>query len=466
VEVGTRELTFFDHVIIIIGAGITGLAAAYELTRRRAPFTVLDAARRSGGLVHTERSGGFTIDAGADSLLVQKPAAIQLCQELGLGPRLMRSVSPRTAFVLRRGRLHALPSPSVLGLPTALTAIARYDLLSWMARARLALEPLVPSRKHADESVASFFRRRFGSSTVDLIAEPLLGGIHAGDIERLSMPSLFPRLVEAERRPARVLHTLARNHQPAPDGLFRALRGGMSEMVTALESALPPGALRLDAAVTRVERTSSGWTVEAGGVRTGATAVIVAAPAHAAAAFLQPVDAAVAQICATVPYVSTASVALGFRRTDILHPLAGSGFVVVRRDNDVRITACTWVSSKWEDRAPDGHVLLRTFLGGAHDPGAVDTSDEALIDASVRDVAAVLKITAPPVFSRVYRWPNAGAQHNVGHRARMAGLAERLKSLPGLFVAGSGFDSIGIPDCVANGRRAAAAAADYATIRI
>ncbi len=166
-------------------------------------------------------------------------------------------------------------------------------------------------------------------------------------------------------------------------------------------------------------------------------------------------------MCASVPYVSTASVALGFRRADVAHPLAGSGFVVARRANVLRITACTWVSSKWEDRAPAGHVLIRAFLGGAHDPDVVDEPDDALIGMALRDLAPVLGLGGAPVLARAYRWRHAGAQHHVGHRARMAALAGRLRALPGLFVAGSGFASIGIPDCVADGRSAATSAADY-----
>jgi oxygen-dependent protoporphyrinogen oxidase len=165
-----------------------------------------------------------------------------------------------------------------------------------------------------------------------------------------------------------------------------------------------------------------------------------------------------------VPYVSTASVALGWARADIPHPLEGSGFVVARRHNAMRITACTWVSSKWEERAPPRHALLRAFLGGSHDPAAATLGDDELIAAAVRDVSSALGIRTSPVLARVYRWRDAGAQHNVGHRARMAGLGARLRALPGLFVAGSGFDSIGIPDCVAQGRRAAAEAADYVRI--
>lgn len=446
-------------MIIIIGAGITGLAAAYELTQRHVPCVVLEAAARPGGLIQTERVEGFTIEGGADSLLIQKPAALKLCEELGLASRLMPTRTPRTAFVVRNGRLYPLPSPSVLGIPTSFPALARYALLDWPMRARVAMEPLIPARSYADESVASFFRRRFGPGTVDLIAEPLLGGIHAGNVEELSMPSLFPRFTAAEQQHGSVLRTVS---PLAPgDGLFRALRAGMSELVDTLVSKLPVGSLLLETPAAGLQRRPSGWRVAAGADLFEATGVLIAAPAHVAANLLRTVDESASRLCGTVPYVSTASIALGWQRKDIAHPLAGSGFVVARRHNALRITACTWVSSKWDDRAPEGHALLRAFVGGAHDPLAADLGDAELVDTVLRDVSAVLPITAPPILTRVVRWRNAGAQHNVGHRARMAGLAERLRKLPGLFVAGSGFESIGIPDCIANGRRVAAAAADY-----
>ena len=447
-------------MIVIVGGGITGLAAAFEAARRGVACLVLESSAAPGGLIRTERTGGFTIDAGPDSLLVQKPAAIELCEELGLSGQLMTTRKPRTAFVLRDGRLHALPSPSVLGIPTSLAALARYDLLDWPARLRVALEPLIPEPSADDESVAAFFRRRFGAATVDLIAEPLLGGIHAGDIEQLSMRSVFPRLVDAARRRGGVTRSLS--SAPRSDtGMFRALRGGMADLIAAIVNALPAGAVRTNSPVTRIERAASGWTVTAGGDRIDASAVIVSAPAHAAAALLGPLDAEAARLCNAVPYASTTSVSLGWKRRDVSHPLAGSGFVVARRHNIVRITACTWVSSKWEHRAPDDHVLLRAFAGGTHDPGAVDLDDQALIDMAVRDLTPLLGISAAPMLTRVFRSRNAGAQHLVGHGARIAALAQRIAALPGLFVAGSGFESIGIPDCVANGRRTAGAAADY-----
>jgi len=424
--------------------------------RRGLRPVVLEASSRPGGLIFTEQIDGFTIDAGPDAMLAAKPAALELARALGLDAELQAVRPPGGAFVLRGHTLHPLPRPSVLGIPKTWRALAGYSLLSPAARARLALEPLVPARRdEGDESIGSFFRRRFGRASVDLIAQPLLGGIHAGDIETLSMRSLFPRLLEIERTDGSVLRA-------APSGStgvspFVSLRGGMSTLVHALERALPPGTIRCGAAVDTLERTASGWRVPHAQGR----AVILAVPAHVAARLLAPLDAEAAAVCARVPYVSTVSVALAWPRQAIAHPLTGTGFVVARRHSDVRITACTWVSSKWEDRAPEGAVLLRAFLGGAHDPDVVSMTDEALVAIVRGDLDRVLGITAPPSLARVHRWPHAGAQHTVGHLARVDALERRLARHGGLFVAGSGFRAVGIPDCVADARRVAADVATF-----
>jgi oxygen-dependent protoporphyrinogen oxidase len=448
--------------VAVIGAGITGLAAAFELAERRVPFVVLEAATRAGGLILTAHVDGFTIEAGPDSLLAQKPAGIQLCEELGLGPKLISTTPPRVAFVLHASRLHAIPSPSVLGIPTRWRGIARYDLLPWPARARLAIEPLIrrPASLPPDESIGSFFRRRFGDATVPLIAEPLLGGIHAGDIEALSIRSLFPRLVEAEARRGSVIRAFRKTNALAGgEGLFRSLAGGMGELVTALERRLPPGSLRLGTPATALRRHADGWVVECGRAALRVRGVVLALPAHAAARLLSPIDAEAADVCAAVPYTSTASVALAWPRADVRHDLAGSGFVVAKTPGAPRITACTWVSSKWQGRAPAGHALLRAFIGGTRDPEAASLPDDDLVGTAVRDIAHVLGIATPPLFARVYRWRHAGAQHLVGHLAQLDRLEARLAVLGGLFVAGSGFRAIGIPDCIADGRAAAVAAA-------
>jgi oxygen-dependent protoporphyrinogen oxidase len=236
----------------------------------------------------------------------------------------------------------------------------------------------------------------------------------------------------------------------------------MGDLVAAILARLPPGSVRLNAPAIGLQRGPTSWELSAGGETIRTTAVIIAGPAHVAACLLGSVDPPAASICARVPYASTASVALGFRREHVGHPLRGTGFVVARRHNHLRVTACTWSSSKWESRAPEGYVLLRAFVGGAHDPAAVDLGEDALIEVVLEDLSGVLGITGAPVVTRVFRWRDAAAQHEVGHRTLMAALSERLGNLPGLFVAGSGFEAIGIPDCVAHGRRAAAEAADYA----
>jgi oxygen-dependent protoporphyrinogen oxidase len=447
--------------VVVVGAGITGLTAAYELTRRGVPVAVLEASPRAGGLIRTERADGFTIEAGPDSLLAAKPAGLELVRELGLEADVLRVRTPG-AFVLRGRRLYRLPSPSLFGLPLSWRALAGYDLLPWHARLRLAMEPRVPRRAEAgDESVASFFRRRCGPDTVDLIAQPLLGGIHAGDIEQLSMQSLFPRLVELERRdgrllPKKVTVTIFREKRGQPP--FFSLRGGMGTIVDALLHALPNGCVRFNVPVARVEPVTGGWHLSGEGAgHFSARAVLLAAPAYVTAALLRPIDARAADLCAQVPYVSTASVALAWPRAAVPHPLNGSGFVVARRHSDVRLTAATWVSSKWESRAPDDTVLIRAFLGGAHDPGAVDLTDDELVASVRRDLAVAMGITAAPSLARAFRWPNAGAQHTVGHLQRVEEIEQRLGAIGGLYAAGSGFRSVGIPDCVADARRVAAA---------
>ena len=343
---------------------------------------MLEKSDRSGGLLYTERVQECLIEAGADSMLAQKPAAVQLCEELGLASE-FQGIRRPGAFVLRNGRLYPLPRPSILGLPTTWRGLAGYRLLSPAARIRLAGEPLVPAKRGpGDESVASFFRRRFGSSSVDLIAQPLLGGIHAGDIEQLSMRALFPRLLEAERTGGSVLRAV-RGDRPASGGrpvrrpVRRAAKWNGQPCRGSGAQASDRGDQLDRRAVDRVTHDARGWHVTSGPETFDARAIIFAAPASALASLFAPLDADVARICGDVAYVSTASIALAWPATAIARLLSGTGFVVARRESDVRITACTWVSSKWDGRAPEGTALLRAFVGGAHDPGAVDLDDDS-----------------------------------------------------------------------------------------
>ncbi|MGH9348625.1 MAG: protoporphyrinogen oxidase [Vicinamibacterales bacterium] len=448
--------------VAVVGAGIAGLSAAWELQKRGVTACVLDGAPRAGGVILTERFDGWTIDAGPDAILVQKPAAVSLCRELGIGDRLHPTLAPRTAYVLRDGRLHPLIEGSALGFPIRVAPLVMSSLFSLAAKLRMALEAGVPRRTGVDdESLASFVRRRFGEEAVAYLAEPLLAGIHAGDVDRLSTRALFPRLLEIEQTHGSVIRGFRALHvKPSSQGAFVSLPGGTMELVDALTTALAPGTMRLGWRVLELRR-AHGFAIETSHGIVQARAAILAVPAYAAAGLLRSIDTTLAGLCETIPYASTATVALGYRREQVAHPLQGTGFVVPRVERRP-LLASTWVTSKWPERGPAGHVLLRVFLGGGRDPHRVERSDAELRDTAREELTDILGIAGDPVFEpRVYRWMRQSPQYEVGHLHRVAAIDERLEAAPGLFVAGSGFRAVGIPDCVQDGRAQAARAAAF-----
>jgi oxygen-dependent protoporphyrinogen oxidase len=446
--------------VAIVGAGISGLAAAYELHLRGLSFRVLEKQPRPGGVIVTERFDGFLVDAGPDSLLVQKPAAPELCRELGISDRLVATEPPRTAFVYRGGALHAIPEASILGFPTRFWPLVTSSLFSWSAKLRMARELFSrPRQPEADESIASFVQRHFGREAVDYIAEPLLAGIHAGDVDHLSIRASFPRLVEAEATHGSIIRAFAtRPSKNRSDGVFRSLPGGLGELVDAVISRLPEGSLRCGGLVQRIEPAALTRVYQAEYGVIEARAIVLALPAWATASLVQPFDEDLARMCCGIPYWSTATVFLAYPVAAVAHPLHGTGFVVPRREG-LTITAGTWVSSKWPKRAPEGQVLLRAFLGGARDPQAIERSDAELVAAAERDLGAILHIRARPSLARVYRWHRASPQQEVGHVARMAEIDRRLTQWPSLFITGTGLRGVGIPDCIADGRATARAVA-------
>lgn len=450
------------HDVVIVGGGIAGLAAAWELQKRGMQPLVLEAAPRPGGVIFTDRFDGWTIDAGPDSLLVQKPAAVSLCRELGIADRLHPTLPPRTAYVLRDGRLHPLLEGSAFGFPIRLTPLITSGLFSWSGKLRMTLEAIVPRRNTADdESLASFVRRRFGDEAAQYLAEPLLAGIHAGDVERLSINALFPRLVAVEREHGSIMRGFRALHvKPSPQGAFVSLPGGAMELVETLAASLAPGTIQLSSRASDLRR-AGGFVIDTPRGLVQARTVILAVPAYAAAGLLRSVDTTLAGLCEQIAYASTATVAFGYRREQVRHPLNGSGFVVPRVEQNP-LLASTWVTSKWPGRAPDGHVLLRAFLGGGRDPHRLDRSDTELIDTARDALTELLDISGEPVFPpRLYRWTRQSPQFEVGHLEKVAAIEQRLASTPGLFVTGSGFRAIGIPDCIQDGRDTAARTAEF-----
>ena len=455
--------------VVVVGGGIAGLSAAYEMSRRGLSFVVLERASRAGGVIFSEEFDGYTIDGGPDSLLVQKPDGIALCEEIGLGDRLVPTKPPRLAYIQRDARLHALPAASVLGIPTRIAPFLRTRLFTWPAKLRMGAELFVrPRRDERDESIGAFMTRRFGREAATYLAEPLLAGIHAGDVNRLSIRSLFPRFVEAEKKHGSLLRAFRpRTGTPvSTDGAFRSLPGGLSEMIDALVRKIGESNVRTSTTAARIiSAQPSGLSprehltvATAAGETFDARAIVLATPAFVTSALVRERDEELARLCSEIRYTSTATVVLAFSRDAVAHSLNGSGFVVPRVENS-GILAASWLSSKWPHRAPDDRVLLRTFFGGARDPHALDYSDAELVSRSLTALRPILGIAGEPLFTRVYRWERASAQHEVGHLERMAAIDRALQRHPGLFVTGSGFRGVGIPDCVADGRATAAAVA-------
>jgi oxygen-dependent protoporphyrinogen oxidase len=450
------------HDVVVIGAGISGLAAAWELKQRGLQPLVVEQNGRAGGVIVSERVDGYVIDGGPDSLLVQKPAAVELCRELGLGDRLFSTLPPRTAFVVRGGKLVELPEASFLGLPTRIGPFIQTPLFSLRGKLRMAAELLRPRGRHIDESIGSFMRRRFGREVVDYLAEPLLAGIHAGDVEQLSIRSLFPRLVALEEADGSVLRGLtksAASTTPTTGGAFVSLPTGIAELPEALVKALGPDTIRFNTRVMQVSGASPYKLTLDTDASVYAHRVIVTVPAWSAASIFRSLDVTLAHLCADIPYASSATVAFGLRRDQISHPLSGTGFVVPRVERNA-LMAGTWVSSKWPHRAPEGRALLRGFLGGATDPGILDRSDDALAATAFDELRRLLGISGSPSLTRVFRWPRATPQYIVGHARRVGQIEQRLAALPGLFVTGSGYRGTGIPDCIADARLTAAALVD------
>ena len=452
--------------VVIVGGGIAGLATAYELSRRGISFVVLERSPRAGGVILSEHIDGYTIDGGPDALLVQKPDAIALCEELGLGDRLVPTKPPRLAYIQRAGRLHPLPAASILGIPTRAGPFLRTSLFTWRGKLRMGAELFVPPRKdERDESIGAFMTRRFGREAAIYLAEPLLAGIHAGDVDALSVRALFPRFVEAEKQYGSLLRAFRRRTNPKsqipnPDSAFRSLPGGLSEMVDAIGLRIGEEHIRTGAAVAGVRGPGPYDVRTAAGESFASRAVVLATPAFVTSAIVRERDEALARLCGEIRYTSTATVALAFRRDAVAHPLNGSGFVVPRVE-DSGILAGSWLSSKWPHRAPDDRVLLRTFSGGARDPKALEQSDAELVSRSLAALRPLLGIAGEPLLTRVYRWERTSAQHEVGHLDRLSAIDGALERHPGLFVTGSGFRGVGIPDCVANGRATAAAVAAF-----
>jgi len=466
----------------IIGGGIAGLAAAYELELARkagaaVEYTLFEAREQLGGCLSSEIVDGAVLERGPDSFLTEKPAAAELCCELGLAAELTPSNdAERKTHIVVRNRLVPLPDGLMFLVPTKLIPTALTRLFSFSTKIRMGLELLLPPRPAGqDESVAALVERHFGREAVDRLADPLLSGIFGGDSTRLSARTVLPRMVEMENeygsltRGMLAAHRKMRARAKAAAGngksggahraVFTALRGGMQQLIDAVTARLDASSVRLSTPVTAIEKTPDGWRVEAGGALQRFDAVIMASPAWAAAALLSPVDAVLAEELSGVPYSSSITVNLIYDEDQLGRLPDGFGFLVPVVEGRTML-ACTFVHRKFLGRSPHGKAVLRAFLGGMKNEALQAASDADLVATVRRELSeilgeAVIPQAARPEHTQVSRWSRAMAQYAVGHQERRERIAERVAALPGLRLAGNAYDGIGIPDCIRLGRQAA-----------
>jgi len=474
--------------IAIIGGGIAGMAAAFELEKARTAgnpveYTLFESRERLGGSLSSEIVNGTLIEQGPDSFLTEKPAAADLCRELGLGGELLPSNdAARKTYIVVGNRLVALPDGLMFLVPTKLIPTALTRLFSISTKVRMALELLHPPRPTGlpDEAVADLVRRHFGQEAVDRLADPLLSGIYGGDSAQLSARTVLPGLVKMESEYGSLTRGMLAAHakmrgkakestkkngtaqagaKPAARAIFTSLRGGMQQLINALIARLDPAALRLSTPVSAIERSGDGWVVKAGDKAERYDAVIVSSPAWAAGVMLAPVDAALSEELSAIPYSSSITVNLVYDEGKLGRLPDGFGFLVPAVEGRAMLAA-TFVHRKFLGRTPPGKAVIRAFLGGMKNEALLTETDEALVAMVRRDLNEILgektiSLALEPEYAQVARWRRAMAQYAVGHQDRTARIAARVAALPGLRLAGNAYDGIGIPDCIRLGRLAA-----------
>jgi oxygen-dependent protoporphyrinogen oxidase len=452
---------------VVIGGGISGLAAAYALQKLDANYLLLESSDHLGGKIITYAGDGFLIEGGPDSFLTQKRTALDLCRELGLGDQLIGSnhtATPST-YVLSKGQLHPMPEGMMLMAPTMILPILRSKLISWPGKLRMGMEIFIGrNTTNPDESLGSFVRRRMGSELLDKIAGPLMGGIHAGDPDALSLRSTFPMFTDMEKtHRSLVLGMMKRKKAQAaqaPTGkrpsMFTTLTGGLQQLPDAIAARLNPQRVKLNTRVQSIAADSDQYNIKlADGTSILADNVVFTTPAYVTAEIIQQLDPALAEKLRKIRYVSTSTVSLAFRRSELTCELNGFGFIVPATEGR-RINACSWSSTKFSHRAPDDYVLMRVFIGGAFTEDLAEQDEATLIEIARQELREIMGITATPVLARAYRWKKSNPQYNVGHGALIEEIDQAVASHPGLYLAGAAYRGSGIPDCIQSGMDTAA----------
>jgi oxygen-dependent protoporphyrinogen oxidase len=454
--------------VIVIGGGISGLAAAWRLqetlSKSGQPFELqlLESSPRVGGSLQSRSRDGFLLEMGPDCFISEKPRGIGLCKELGLGEELIGTRPEfRRSFILREGRFHPVPEGFYLMGPSRYGPFLRSGLLSWSGKFRAMMEPLIPSRPQTDESLASFVRRRFGQEMLDWMAQPLVAGIYGASPEALSLRATFPKFLELERTYGSIVFGLRKTRgathsaSGARYSLFVTLRHGVQTLVDALTKNLG-SVIQTGCRVKEIRPSDGIWQIlKTNGESLSADAICLALPSKASAELLQGLDPETAADLAAIAYAPAATINFAFREDQVKRPLNGVGFVVP--DKEARlILGCTFAQNKFEGRVPQGSVLVRAFLGGVRSQAWCQDENPVVIEKVFSELKDWLGITGDPLFTHIERYAQALPQYAVGHLQRIMRIEERMLHHKGLSMAGNWSYGIGIPDCIDSGERAAA----------
>jgi protoporphyrinogen/coproporphyrinogen III oxidase len=463
--------------IVIVGGGIAGLSAAYYATKRlsSAQVTLVESSDRWGGKIATDRvpfeSGQFIIEGGPDTFLATKPYATALCKELGLSDRLYgTNPKQRNTYVLHHNKLEPLPDGLAMMIPTNVQAILKSNLVSWFGKARMGLDFLQPAKAvNGDESLGSFVSRRLGREAYENLIEPLMSGIYAGDGDLLSLASTFPYLRDLELKYGSLargaLEMRKKSNGKAVQGsrsAFLTPTMGLAEIVEALINYLQSNNvdLRLNTQVSAIDHLTTetlrepqggAWHLTINNGSLQADSLILATPAYVSGHLLGSIDPELASTLQSIPYASTATVTLAYRQSDLSRPLDGYGYVIPRSEGR-RALACTWTSTKFPHRAPEGFALIRVFVGRAGQ--AIPWNEKDFLALAKEELSLTLGIVAEPLLSRVFMWDKAMPQYNLGHPQILKRIDLALEKYPNLALAGNGYRGIGIPDCIHSGELA------------
>ena len=458
--------------VVVVGGGISGLAAAHRLVEQSQALRIsvdvrlLEGGARLGGVIKTIEQNGFLLEGGPDSFISEKPWGLALCRRIGLAGRLIGTgETHRRSFIVSRGKLLPIPEGFYLLAPTQIWPFISTPIFSWGGKLRMAAELLLPRRDGTvaggDESLASFVRRRLGREALERVAQPLVSGIYTANPEELSLRATMPRFLEMELQHRSIILGMLRQRRKALQakkihaggpryGLFVSLDSGMETLVDELETRLPKGSVSLQCKVDRLqwEPTGKYWNLHIvnDSVLT-ADAVILALTTYESARIIEKEDHGLSETLRQIPYASTATLNLAYRKQDIPHPMDGFGFVVPFIEGR-QLLACTFSHIKFDGRAPEGLALLRAFMGGALQPEAFDLEDGEMLRVIRQNLRELLGITEAPMLTRIERHPHSMAQYHVGHLELVKRIEELSTKHPTLQIAGNGIAGIGIPDCI------------------